>query len=49
MKKPVLVRIRTDEVDRFKFAVEANQDDKLAMTAIYQKMAIYYQAVTANL
>ena len=33
MRRPVLVRIRTSEVDRAAFAVEANQDDKLAMTA----------------
>lgn len=33
MKAPVLVRIRTSAVDRAAFAVEANQDDKLAMTA----------------
>ncbi|MFM6986613.1 MAG: hypothetical protein ACKOXG_10850 [Arenimonas sp.] len=33
MRRPVLVRIRTSEVDRVAFAVEANQDDKLAMTA----------------
>ena len=33
MTQPVLVRIRTSSVDRASFAVEANQDDKLAMTA----------------
>lgn len=33
MKRPVLVRIRTSNVNRAEFAVEANQDDKLAMTA----------------
>lgn len=33
MREPVLVRVRTSEVDRAAFAVEANQDDKLAMTA----------------
>ena len=33
MKAPVLVRVRTSDVDRAAFAVEANQDDKLAMTA----------------
>ena len=33
MKRPVLVRVRTSEVDRRAFAVEANQDDKLGMTA----------------
>ncbi|KDB52039.1 hypothetical protein X805_24090 [Sphaerotilus natans subsp. natans DSM 6575] len=33
MKRPVLVRIRTSQIDRAAFAVEANQDDKLAMTA----------------
>lgn len=32
MKAPVLVRVRTSDVDRRSFAVEANQDDKLAMT-----------------
>lgn len=32
MKAPVLVRIRTSSIDRRAFAVEANQDDKLAMT-----------------
>lgn len=30
---PVLVRIRTTEVNRAEFAVEANQDDKLSFTA----------------
>lgn len=33
MKAPVLVRVRKSDVDRVAFAVEANQDDKLAMTA----------------
>lgn len=33
MKAPVLVRVRTSEVNRAEFAVEANQDDKLSMTA----------------
>jgi len=33
MKAPVLVRVRKSAVDRVEFAVEANQDDKLAMTA----------------
>lgn len=33
MRRPVLVRVRTSQVDRAAFAVEANQDDKLAMTA----------------
>lgn len=33
LKAPVLVRVRTSEVNRAEFAVEANQDDKLAMTA----------------
>ncbi|QLG96664.1 hypothetical protein HZF02_32625 (plasmid) [Pseudomonas yamanorum] len=33
MKAPVLVRVRISDVDRAVFAVEANQDDKLAMTA----------------
>ncbi|WMC11768.1 hypothetical protein PU634_05215 [Oceanimonas pelagia] len=32
MKAPVLVRIRTSAIDRRQFAIEANQDDKLAMT-----------------
>ena len=32
MKAPVLVRVRTSELDRREFAVEANQDDKLSMT-----------------
>lgn len=32
-KQPVLVRIRTTEVNRAEFAVEANQDDKLSFTA----------------
>lgn len=33
MRAPVLVRVRTADIDRATFAVEANQDDKLAMTA----------------
>jgi hypothetical protein len=33
MKAPVLVRVRISDVSRVEFAVEANQDDKLAMTA----------------
>lgn len=33
MQAPVLVRVRTGSIDRAAFAVEANQDDKLAMTA----------------
>jgi hypothetical protein len=33
MAAPVLVRVRTSSIDRATFAVEANQDDKLAMTA----------------
>jgi hypothetical protein len=33
MKAPVLVRVRKTEVNRVEFAVESNQDDKLAMTA----------------
>ena len=33
MKQPVLVRVRQSDVDRAAFAVEANQDDKLGMTA----------------
>jgi hypothetical protein len=33
MKRPVLVRVRTSDIDRRTFAIEANQDDKLAMTA----------------
>ncbi|MFJ3487140.1 hypothetical protein ACIPL1_27530 [Pseudomonas sp. NPDC090202] len=33
MKAPVLVRVRVSDVNRAEFAVEANQDDKLAMTA----------------
>ena len=33
MKKPVLVRVRKSKLDRVAFATEANQDDKLAMTA----------------
>lgn len=33
MNQPVLVRLRTSDVDRKAFAVEANQDDKLSFTA----------------
>lgn len=33
MKAPILVRVRVSAVNRAEFAVEANQDDKLAMTA----------------
>lgn len=33
MKAPVLVRVRKSKLDRREFAVEANQDDKLSMTA----------------
>lgn len=33
MKAPVLVRVRKTDVNRVEFAVESNQDDKLAMTA----------------
>lgn len=33
MKQPVLVRVRKTDVDRAKFAVEANQDDKLSYSA----------------
>lgn len=32
-KQPVLVRIRTSDIDRVDFTVEANQDDKLSFTA----------------
>lgn len=32
-KQPILVRIRTSEVDRVQFTVEANQDDKLSFSA----------------
>ena len=32
-KRPILIRIRTSEVDRVKFAIEANQDDKLSYSA----------------
>lgn len=32
MRAPVLVRVRTSSIDRRTFAIEANQDDKLAMT-----------------
>lgn len=31
--QPILVRIRTSEVDRVQFTVEANQDDKLSFSA----------------
>lgn len=33
MRQPILVRVRQSDVDRAAFAVEANQDDKLGMTA----------------
>ena len=33
MKAPVLIRVRKTAVNRVEFAVESNQDDKLAMTA----------------
>lgn len=33
MKAPVLIRVRKTAINRVEFAVEANQDDKLAMTA----------------
>lgn len=33
MKAPVLIRVRKTDVNRVEFAVESNQDDKLAMTA----------------
>jgi len=33
MKRPVLVRVRTSDVGRVQFAMEANQSDMLAMTA----------------
>ncbi|MEI6747227.1 MAG: DEAD/DEAH box helicase family protein, partial [Methylococcaceae bacterium] len=33
MKKPVLVRVRKSKLDRVAFAVDANGDDKLAMSA----------------
>lgn len=33
MKHPVLVRVRTGDIDRRAFTVEANQDDKLTFTA----------------
>jgi len=33
MKRPVLVRVRTTDIDRRVFTVEANQDDKLALSA----------------
>jgi hypothetical protein len=36
MKSPVLVRVRTSEIDRQVFVVEANQDDKLTLTATEQ-------------
>lgn len=32
-KQPILVRIRTSQVDRAQFTVEANQDDKLSFSA----------------
>ncbi|MDH0032917.1 MULTISPECIES: hypothetical protein [unclassified Acinetobacter] len=32
-EKPILVRIRTSEIDRIQFTVEANQDDKLSFSA----------------
>ena len=32
-RAPILVRIRTSEVDRVQFTVEANQDDKLSFSA----------------
>lgn len=32
-QQPILVRIRTSEVDRVQFTVEANQDDKLSFSA----------------
>ena len=32
-KQPILVRVRTTQVSRSEFAVEANQDDKLSFTA----------------
>lgn len=32
-KQPILVRVRTTQVNRSEFAVEANQDDKLSFTA----------------
>lgn len=32
-KQPILVRMRTTQVNRSEFAVEANQDDKLSFTA----------------
>lgn len=32
-KQPILVRIRTSDVDRVQFTVEANQDDKLSFSA----------------
>jgi hypothetical protein len=33
MERPVLVRVRTTDIDRRVFTVEANQDDKLALSA----------------
>lgn len=33
MRQPVLVRLRTSDIDRKAFVVEANQDDKLTFTA----------------
>ncbi|WP_434058069.1 hypothetical protein [Acinetobacter thutiue] len=32
-KQPILVRIRTSDIDRIQFTVEANQDDKLSFSA----------------
>ncbi|WP_417212032.1 hypothetical protein [Acinetobacter venetianus] len=32
-KQPILVRIRTSDIDRVQFTVEANQDDKLSFSA----------------
>lgn len=32
-KQPILIRIRQTEIDRVRFAMEANQDDKLSYTA----------------
>ncbi|HAV5334761.1 TPA: hypothetical protein JI110_03700 [Acinetobacter baumannii] len=31
--QPILIRIRTTEIDRAQFAIDANQDDKLSFTA----------------
>lgn len=36
MQSPVLVRVRTSDTDRQVFVVEANQDDKLTLTATEQ-------------